>query len=103
MHAGLYYNGHAVRAAETGFAYAPRYSSFPRTTLKWPVTPKVTDWGVRFLQERYSLPGYISENSLSCNERIDFLARYLSCPGRAAESGADIRSHFHWTLTDNFE
>ncbi|MGM9549316.1 MAG: glycoside hydrolase family 1 protein [Faecousia sp.] len=109
------YNGHAVRAGETGFAYVPRYPGFPRTALKWPMTPEVMDWGVRFLQERYGLPGYITENGLSCNDRIyldgqvhdadriDFLARYLHCLGRAVENGADIRGYFHWALTDNFE
>lgn len=109
------YNGHAVRAAGSGFACVPRYPGFPRTALKWPVTPEVMDWGVRFLQERYGLPGYITENGLSCNdrialdgqihdsERIDFLARYLSCLSHAMENGADIRGYFHWALTDNFE
>lgn len=109
------YNGHAARAGKEGFEIVPKYPGFPRTALKWPVTPEVMDWGVRFLQERYGLPGYITENGLSCNdriyldgrvhdiERIDFLARYLSCLGRAVESGADIRGYFHWALTDNLE
>lgn len=109
------YNGHAVHATQEGFAYTPRYAGFPRTGLKWPVTPEVMDWGVRFLHERYGLPGYISENGLSCNdriyldgkvhdlERIDFLTRYLACLSRAVENGADIRGYFHWALTDNFE
>ena len=109
------YNGHAVRAGEAGFEYVPKYPGFPRTALKWPVTPEVLDWGVRFLQERYGLPGYITENGLSCNdrvyldgrvrdiERIDFLARYLTALSRAVESGADIRGYFHWALTDNLE
>lgn len=109
------YNGHAVRAAETGFEYVSRYPGFPRTAMKWPVTPEVLDWGVRFLYERYGLPGYITENGLSCNdriyldgkihdiERIDFLARYLSALRRAMENGADIRGYFQWSLTDNFE
>ena len=109
------YNGHAIRAEEAGFVYVERYAGFPRTALKWPVTPEVLDWGVRFLQERYGLPGYITENGLSCNdriyldgkvhdiERIDFLARYLGALARAVESGADIRGYFHWATTDNFE
>lgn len=109
------YNGHAIRAAGAGYAYVPKYPGFPRTALKWPVTPEVMDWGVRFLQERYGLPGYITENGLSCNDlvyldgkvhdgdRIDFLARYLRCLARAVENGADIRGYFHWALTDNFE
>ncbi len=109
------YNGHAVRAQGAGYVYAPRWPGFPRTALKWPVTPEVLDWGVRFLQERYGLPGYITENGVSCNDRvfldgqvhdpdrIDFLARYLACLSRALENGADIRGYFHWALTDNFE
>lgn len=109
------YNGHAISADETGFEYTLRYPGFPRTAMKWPVTPEVLDWGVRFLQERYGLPGYITENGLSCNdriyldgkvhdiERIDFLARYLTALRRAMAHGADIRGYFQWALTDNFE
>jgi len=109
------YNGNAIRATENGFVYADRYPGYPRTALKWPVTEEVLDWGVRFLQERYGLPGYITENGLSCNDkiyldgkvhdpdRIDFLHRYLAGLGRAIENGADIRGYFHWALTDNFE
>ena len=79
------------------------------------MTPEVLDWGIRFVQARYGLPGYITENGLSCNdrvyldgkvhdlERIDFLARYLTALGRAVESGVGIRGYFHWSLTDNLE
>ncbi len=109
------YNGHAVQADHSGFRYVERYPGFPRTAMKWPVTPEVLDWGLRFLHERYQLPGYITENGLSCNDRIfldgrvhdpdriDFLARYLRCLGRAVENGADVRGYFQWSLTDNFE
>jgi len=109
------YNGHAIRPTENGFEYVPKYSGFPRTALKWPVTPEVMDWGMRFLYERYPLPMFITENGLSCNDkiyldgkvhdldRIDFLTRYLTCLNRAMESGVDVRGYFHWALTDNFE
>ncbi len=109
------YNGHEVKAGPQGFEFIPKYPGFPRTALKWPVTPEVLDWGVRFLYERYPLPSYITENGLSCNDRIyldgqvhdpdriDFLARYLQALSRAAESGADVRGYFQWALTDNFE
>lgn len=109
------YNGHEVKAGPQGFEFIPKYPGFPRTALKWPVTPEVLDWGVRFLYERYPLPSYITENGLSCNDRIyldgqvhdpdriDFLARYLQALSRAAENGADIRGYFQWALTDNFE
>ena len=109
------YNGHEVRTAALGYEFVPKYPGYPRTALKWPVTPEVLNWGVRFLQERYGLPGYITENGLSCNDRIyldgkvhdpdriDFLARYLTSLGRAVESGAQIRGYFQWALTDNLE
>ena len=109
------YNGHAVRSTERGFEFVPKYPGFPRTGLKWPVTPEVLDWGIYYLHERYQLPLYITENGLSCNDklyldgkvhdldRIDFLTRYLNCLNRARERGVDIRGYFHWSLTDNFE
>lgn len=109
------YNGHEVRAAGAEIEFVPRYTGFPRTGLKWPVTPEVLDWGMYFLQERYGLPMYITENGLSCNDkiyldgkvhdldRIDFLTRYLDCMNKAMERGVDIRGYFHWSLADNFE
>ena len=109
------YNGHAVRAAGQDFEQVPKYAGFPRTGLKWPVTPQVLGWGMKFLHERYNLPMFITENGLSCNDRIyldgkvhdldriDFLVRYLDCLHEAMELGADIRGYFHWSLTDNFE
>jgi beta-glucosidase len=109
------YNGHSVRAGANGPEYIVRYPGFPRTAMKWPITPRVLDWGVRFLHERYGLPGYITENGLSCNDRvyldgkvhdldrIDFLTRYLQNLCKAVKNGADIRGYFHWSLTDNFE
>lgn len=110
------YNGWGIQANENGDPiYARRYDGFPRTALKWPVTPEVMDWGMRYLYERYPLPCSISENGLSCNDkiyldgkvhdpdRIDFLHRYLLALRRAAEHGVDLRGYFHWSLTDNFE
>ena len=69
----------------------------------------------KFIYERYQHPVYITENGLSCNDklyldgkvhdldRIDFLQRYLNEFKRAGEAGVDIRGYFHWSLTDNFE
>ena len=69
----------------------------------------------KFIYERYQLPIYITENGLSCNDkiyldgkvhdpdRIDFLQRYLREFKRAGEAGVDIRGYFHWSLIDNFE
>ena len=87
----------------------------PRTAIGWPITPEALEWGPRFLAERYELPLYISENGLSCNDkifldgqihdpqRVDFLARYLESLSRAVADGVDVRGYFHWSLTDNFE
>lgn len=105
------YNG--KEADENG--YVPRYTGFPRTALGWPVTPKVMNYGLRFLAERYSLPIYIMEDGVACNDRIyadgcvhdadriDFLQTYLGEMEKAINSGCDIRGYFHWSLLDNFE
>jgi beta-glucosidase len=83
--------------------------------MRWPISPSLMYYGSRFIYERYGLPVYISENGLSCNDklyldgcahdpdRIDFLRRYLRELRRASEGGVDIRGYFHWSLTDNFE
>lgn len=88
---------------------------FPRTALKWPVTPECLYYGSKFLSERYKLPVIITENGQSCNDRIfldgavhdpdriDFLTRYLRELKRAADDGIPVKGYFHWSLTDNFE
>ncbi len=109
------YNGHEIAAGLDGEpVYAPRYPGFPRTALKWPITPEIMEYGFQDLYRRYRLPLYVTECGLSCNdrvfldgqvhdpERIDFLTRYLDALCRGAEQ-AEIRGFFRWSLTDNFE
>ena len=109
------YNGNQVRAVPGGGAeYVRRYAGFPKTALKWPITPEIMDISLYSFQERYHKPLYITECGLSCNDkiyldgdvhdldRIDFLHRYL----RSLRDGLDhsgVRGFFHWSLTDNFE
>lgn len=109
------YNGHQVRAGENGAAqYVARERGFARTALKWPVTPEIMGDSLRYIQQRYKRPLYITECGQSCNDRIfldgsvhdadriDFLRRYLT----SLRDGLDksgVRGFFHWSLTDNFE
>ncbi len=93
----------------------PYPTGHPRTAIGWPVTPRTMYDGPRHLYRRYGLPLYITENGVSCNdrvyldgtvhdgERIDFLTRYLRELKRAADSGVPVRGYFHWSLLDNFE
>ncbi len=110
------YHSQSVRMGADGRPeYLPRPVGHPRTALKWPITPEVMRWGPRFLYDRYRLPLYISENGVSCNDkvyldgqvhdpdRIDFLRRYLRELRRSSGEGVDLRGYFHWALTDNFE
>ena len=95
--------------------YVKRYQGYPRTGLGWPVTPKVMDYGLRFIQRRYGLPIYVMENGVACNDRIytdgkvhdadriDFTRSYLMEMHRGMEKGCDIRGYFHWSFMDNFE
>lgn len=108
------YNGVAVRWND-GPQYVDRYAGFPRTGTKWPVTPEVMQWGVRYLTQRYGLSCFITEDGVSCNDRIyldgkihdadriDFLTRYLMELEKAMNAGCDVKGFFHWCLTDNFE
>ena len=109
------YNGHEIYADENGEpVYSKKYAGFPRTSLKWPVTPKIMDEGVGYIYERYKRPVIITECGLACcdwvhldgkihdADRIDFLHRYLAALKSCADR-ADIRGFFHWSLMDNFE
>lgn len=106
------YNGHQVD--ENG-VYLPRSPGFPRTAMKWPVTPEAMHFGCLWLYERYGLPLYITENGQACNDRIfldgavhdpdriDFLHRYLLALEAAIQEGTPVLGYFHWSLMDNFE
>lgn len=109
------YHGTPARMGPNGPEAVPFPAGYPRTAMDWPITPQALEWGPRFLGERYRLPMYISENGLSCRDRvfldgkvhdplrIDFLTQYLQALGRAIDADADVRGYFHWSLTDNFE
>lgn len=110
------YNGRCVRMGENGEPETVRrYEGFPKTANSWPITPEALYWGPKFLYERYKKPIYITENGLSCHDRvsldgkvhdpsrIDFLERYLTALKNAASDGVDIRGYFQWSLMDNFE
>lgn len=110
------YNSIAVRAGADGKPeFCTRPVGHPRTAIGWPITPEAMVWGPRFLHERYGLPIFISENGLSCTdrvhldgkvhdpERIDFTHRYLLALRQGIDAGADVRGYFHWSLLDNFE
>ena len=106
------YNG---ELSDDGGNIIRRPEGFPVTATKWPVTPEVMRWGVRHIYRRYGLPIYITENGLSCNDRvyrdgavhdgdrIDFLRAYLAQLRVAMGEGVPVKGYFHWSLMDNFE
>lgn len=93
----------------------PRPVGWPRTALRWSVSPQSMHYGPAFLWQRYHLPVYISENGQSCNDRIfldgkvhdpdriDYLQRYLTALHQAIAEGVPVRGYYHWSLMDNFE
>lgn len=106
------YNG---RPVDDSGSDVSKYPGYPRTSLKWPVTPDVMYYGCHWLYKRYGLPLYITENGQACNDRIfldgcvhdadriDFLHRYLLSLKNAVNDGVPVLGYFHWSLTDNFE
>ena len=94
---------------------SPIPSGFPMTATKWKVTPEVMHFAPMQMAQRYGKPIYITENGLSCNDkiyldgkvhdadRIDFLTRYLRELSKAVEEGVDLRGYLQWSFLDNFE
>ena len=108
------YNGTELDPSND-FAPLPKYPDYPRTSLKWPVTPEVMYWGCKQIYDRYGIPLAITENGQGCHDRIfrdgkvhdadriDFLASYIEELGRAITDGVPVLGYFHWSLTDNLE
>ena len=98
-------NGHII----------PFPAGYPHTAIGWPITPKMMYYAPRHFFKRYGLPIVITENGLSCTDkvyldgqvhdidRIDFLTRYLTELKRSMDSGVPILGYLHWSLLDNFE
>lgn len=106
------YQGEPV---EEDGSFSPIPAGFPRTALKWKVTPQVMRHAPMQLYQRYNLPVMITENGLSCNdriyldgkvhdaERIDFLTGYLRELSKAIDDGAEVLGYLQWSFLDNFE
>ena len=110
------YNGYLVRAGKDGEPeFVDRLPGHAKAATDWPVTPECLYWAAKFLDERYHMPLYITENGMSCHDnvsedgmvhdpnRIGFLDEYIGQLQKAADEGADIRGYFLWTFLDNYE
>lgn len=105
---------HGAAIDEAGNKVAP-YPGFPRTGMDWPITPELMHYIPLWMYKRYRLPVFITENGLSCRDRvfldgqvhdparIDFLQRSLKELEKAADEGVPLLGYFQWCLTDNFE
>ena len=79
------------------------------------VDPRAIFWKCLFLQERYRLPVYITENGAAYEDalsldgkvhdtyRANYLETHLRAVEEAVRRGVDIRGYFVWSLLDNFE
>lgn len=88
---------------------------YARTANDWNITPECLYWAVRYFDEKYHVPIYISENGMCCHDmvsldgkvhdsnRIDYLNRHLLGLERAISEGNDVRGYFCWSFIDNFE
>lgn len=103
---GVYYSGDLPEGS---------YIGCPRTSMEWPLTPKMMYWSPKFLYERYHLPILITENGMANldwihidgkvhdPQRIDFLTRYLRELKQASRDGIDVMGYIYWSIMDNFE
>lgn len=110
------YNGYLVRAGEGGKPeFVDRLPGSVKAATEWPVTPDCLYWAAKFLEERYHMPLFITENGMSCHDtvsedgmvhdpnRIEFLDKYIGKLQQANDEGANVRGYFLWTFLDNFE
>lgn len=108
-------NSYQGDPTEEDGSFSPIPAGFPVTATKWKVTPEVLHFGPMHLYRRYGLPVMITENGLSCNDRIyrdgkvhdadriDFLHSYLLSLSKAIAEGTPVMGYLQWSFLDNFE
>ena len=81
----------------------------------WNISPEGIRYTLQFVQERYKLPIYVTENGMCCHDwvsldgkvhdpqRIDYIERHLIEIYKAKKSGADVRGYYCWSVMDNIE
>jgi len=73
-----------------------------------------TDWDIRaegiydalMILARYKKPLFVSEAGIADakdDRRADYIKKQVEGTWRAIQDGADVRGHFYWSLTDNYE
>ena len=109
------YNGKPAVAQGAGVHRLPKVQGAAHSAAGWPITPECLRWVTTFVAERYGKPIYITENGITCHDRvsldgkvhdpnrIDFLNRYLLELEKAIDAGVDIRGYLQWSFMDNFE
>ena len=107
-----FYNG--VMVDSEGMVVPPKPGA-AKNSAGWDITPEGIHWAVKFLQDRYHTPIYITENGMCCHDwvsldgnvhdpsRIDYMQRHLLELEKAIDEGIDVRGYFCWSILDNFE
>lgn len=86
------------------------------TDMAWPVVPEAIYEAIRWVNEEYKPEKiYVGENGAAYRDivssdgnvhdpqRIEYIQRYISELGRAADEECPVRGYFLWSLLDNFE
>ena len=109
------YRGYLIRATENGCERLPAPIETPYNSLMWSITPPCLYWGPRYLYERYGKPVLISENGITCHDRIsadgkvhdqsriDFMQQHFEQVEKAIADGVDVIGYMYWSFMDNFE
>jgi beta-glucosidase len=85
---------------------------WPLTGMGWYVVPGGLGKMLSWIDGRYQLPIYVTENGCAIPDedeplddqfRCAYIREYIASMQNARASGADVRGYFCWSLMDNFE
>lgn len=77
-----------------------------KNSLGWDIFPEGLYLVLKKLDQRYSLPVFITENGICTGDdgqRVKFIKDHINSVHRAMKEGVAVQGYLYWSLLDNFE
>ena len=96
---------HKVKGSDPRFNHEFAPSQGETSDTGWEIYPEGLGNVLRWADEAYGLPIYVTENGVADAQdklRVKYLLAHLDQVHEAIKDGVDVRGYFYWSLLDNY-